>query len=539
MTDRELRDYNNEDVISHELFHHWFGDLVTCESWSNLTLNEGFATYGEYLWNEHKYGRDHADFELENAFEAYLSESSTKNVDLIRFRYNDREDMFDAHSYSKGGLILHMLRHYAGEKAFRASLNHYLKKHAYSNVEVHDLRMAFEEVTGEDFNWFFNQWYLSSGHPVLKVRHRFDEAKGELVVYVSQKQDTSRYPLYRLPVNLEIQCRDGLKTSVFDIRHADDSVVVKTGERPVCVNFNPGNTVLAETEQDQTEAEWKAMFAATSLAIDKARALNALVTSFSTDHYDIFVNASASPRWEIRNYALEYFLTWLGKEGSDSIRSNITEMARNDADWKIRYFALEGLDELYDDSSMKALCLEKFGDSSLIVSAVALSGLVELDPVTAGGIIRKMEKFESDHHTQVAGQYYTKHGNTQDFSKIRGIIEEAENYSKYQILTDFNDYLERTGDSSSPAAIDIFHANARGSDQWWVRMAAINGIIGIHARSKGSAASQEAAETTDESRAELHKKSEEILLSLKSAETRENLLGLINDYLEGRRVYQR
>ena len=75
---RELLDYNPDDIIAHELFHQWFGDLVNCESWSNLPLNEGFATYGEYLWYEYKYGPDHAAYKLESNLRSYLRESNSR-----------------------------------------------------------------------------------------------------------------------------------------------------------------------------------------------------------------------------------------------------------------------------------------------------------------------------------------------------------------------------------------------------------------------------------------------------------------------------
>ncbi|MDW8274269.1 MAG: M1 family metallopeptidase, partial [Chitinophagales bacterium] len=109
-TRRELLDNNYEDIVAHELFHQWFGDLVTCESWSNLPLNESFATYGEYLWAEHKYGKMEADKMLYQNLKSYFDEAQTKNETLIRFFYNDKEEMFDRHSYEKGGHVLHMLR---------------------------------------------------------------------------------------------------------------------------------------------------------------------------------------------------------------------------------------------------------------------------------------------------------------------------------------------------------------------------------------------------------------------------------------------
>src|SRR6476661_3319845 len=123
---RELKDGNIwENTIAHELFHQWFGDYVTTESWSNLTLNESFANYSEYLWVEYKYGKQAADEENYADMNGYLQSQSDKK-NLVRFYYTDREAMFDAVSYNKGGRVLHMLRNYVGDSAFFRALNMYL-----------------------------------------------------------------------------------------------------------------------------------------------------------------------------------------------------------------------------------------------------------------------------------------------------------------------------------------------------------------------------------------------------------------------------
>ena len=203
--ERYLEDYNGEDIVAHEMFHHWFGDLVTCESWSNLPLNESFATYGEYLWNEHKHGRYTADYKLNNDLRAYLNEARVNQKDLIRFNYGHREEMFDTHSYQKGGRILHMLRKYLGDEAFFEALALYLNQHAYTAVEVHDLRIAFEEISGEDLNWFFNQWFLSAGHPVLSSQWTYDVEGNQLTIHIQQEQKGGNIPeVFQLPITVGI-----------------------------------------------------------------------------------------------------------------------------------------------------------------------------------------------------------------------------------------------------------------------------------------------------------------------------------------------
>ncbi|MDC0339312.1 M1 family metallopeptidase, partial [Flavobacteriales bacterium] len=130
-TKREIIDGGNESIIAHELFHHWFGDLVTCESWANLPLNESFANYSQFLWDDFEYGRMEADMNAYGEMEGYfLSAQQGGHVDMIRFDYQSKEDMFDGHSYNKGGRILNMLRSYVGDEAFFASLKLYLTKNA-------------------------------------------------------------------------------------------------------------------------------------------------------------------------------------------------------------------------------------------------------------------------------------------------------------------------------------------------------------------------------------------------------------------------
>ena len=148
-----------EDYISHELFHQWFGDYVTAENWSDLTLNESFATYGEYLWREFKYGKSDANQWL------YSTEKSIYNPGnfnpLLNHHYVNINQQFDGVRYQKGACILHLLRQFIGDDAFRTSMKQYLETFAYKSAEVDDWRQIIEEVTGMDMKPFFNVWYKS------------------------------------------------------------------------------------------------------------------------------------------------------------------------------------------------------------------------------------------------------------------------------------------------------------------------------------------------------------------------------------------
>ena len=148
-----------EDYVSHELFHQWFGDYVTAENWSDLTLNESFATYGEYLWREHKYGASNANEWLYSTEKSiyYLSNYNP----LLNHHYFDINQQFDGVRYQKGACILHLLRQFIGDAAFRTSMKRYLETFAFKSAEVDDWRQIIEEVTGMDMKPFFNVWYKS------------------------------------------------------------------------------------------------------------------------------------------------------------------------------------------------------------------------------------------------------------------------------------------------------------------------------------------------------------------------------------------
>ena len=189
-TKRELIDGNDHSIIAHELFHHWFGDLVTCESWANLPLNESFANYSQFLWDEHYYGLDEAEYNAEKEANGYYQSAAQRgHHDMIWYDYDEKEDMFDGHSYNKGGRILHMLRLYLGDDAFFKSLQHYLKTNQYEPVEIHHLRLAFEEITGEDLNWFFDQWFLGKGHLILFTDYELNEDGNEVILNILQRQN--------------------------------------------------------------------------------------------------------------------------------------------------------------------------------------------------------------------------------------------------------------------------------------------------------------------------------------------------------------
>jgi aminopeptidase N len=310
-TPEQLKDFDSEDIISHELFHHWFGDLVTCESWANIALNESFATYGEYIWFENEYGKDRADTHISEDLKAYLNEAEHKQEPIIRYYYKDPDDLFDRHSYQKGCRVLHVLRNYVGDEAFFAALKNYLHRYEYKNVELANLRMEFEQVTGEDLNWFFDQWFLSAGHPVLDITYSYDSTAQQTKVRVVQSQNNGR--IFRLPTNIATYDANGKKT-VYPVTIAtqDTTFSLATTARPALVNFDANKVLLCEKTENKTVANYIFQYQNAANFVDRLEALTALsvVENQAPEQKkavtEVFKQALSSPNKKLQRMARYY-----------------------------------------------------------------------------------------------------------------------------------------------------------------------------------------------------------------------------------------
>lgn len=336
---------NYESVVAHELAHHWFGDLVTCESWANLPLNESFATYFEYIWLEHEYGRYTADKHLENDYLTYSFERLFKDEYLIRFYNKHRDNMFDAHSYQKGSLILHMLRYTVGDEAFWDALELYLNQNEYQAVEIHHLRLAFEEVTGQDLNWFFNQWFLNKGIPELQIKYDYDSINSKIVVETDQIQNLTNAPLYRIPTMIDIYFNDTTIRKKIIIDDKKEKFTFSSTIEPLFINFDPQNTILCKKWEEYDTKEYIHILDKAPLYKDKKEAFKKLNNYKDPQLDTVYLKLTHHDEWEIRYKAL----TKLKINESDSLFNQyikrLTDMSKNDPHQKIRNYAKDILPE--------------------------------------------------------------------------------------------------------------------------------------------------------------------------------------------------
>ena len=284
-TDRTLHDerahldFSSDPLVSHELAHQWFGDLLTCRDWSQAWLNEGFATYFEAVFREADLGYDEYLYDIFGCVARYLDEDQSRyRRPIVYNNYRDPIELFDRHLYEKGGAVLHMLRGELGEKRFRRSIARYVKDNAGRNVETIDLIRAIEVSTGRNMRGFFDQWIFRGGHPELEVQASYDEKRKALKISIEQKQKTDeQHPPHRFAVEIGVCSAkpDSLSTDFgsgplpgerrvrMNVERAYETFFIPLDAEPKLVRFDPGAFVLADvTYKMGTE------FAAATLARD-------------------------------------------------------------------------------------------------------------------------------------------------------------------------------------------------------------------------------------------------------------------------------
>jgi aminopeptidase N len=385
---RELVDGNGwEGTIAHELFHQWFGDYVTTESWSNLTLNESFANYSELLWDEYKYGKDKAAATHYQAMQGYLGSGSEKK-DLVRFHYKDKEDMFDAVSYNKGGRILHMLRTFVGDSAFFKSLNLYLTTNKFKSAEAHQLRLAFEEVTGKDLNWFFNQWYFGNGHPALDINYSYDEAGKQVKVLVKQ---TQKDKLFTLPVAIDIYNGSNKTRHTVWVKNAVDSFMFASATNPDLINFDGDKVLLCTKKENKTLENYVHQYKHAGLYLDRREAIDFISKKQDNPQTVEFMKMALADKFSgLRSFALTKID--VKKEAVvNAVEATVAEIAKKDASRITRSRAVELLGNL-KKPDYKSLFTGLLTDSSYTLSAAALTALEKIDGPAALAEAKKLSK---------------------------------------------------------------------------------------------------------------------------------------------------
>ncbi len=535
---RERIDNDKEEFISHELFHQWFGDLVTCESWSNVPLNESFATYGEYLWLEHSKGKEEADIHHQDDLNTYFNEARARQVNMIRYDYEEAEDMFDRHSYEKGGRILHMLRNYLGDEAFFTTLTYYLNKHKFSSVELADLRLAFEKISGEDLNWFFNQWFFASGHPDLLFSYNYNENDKKETLHIEQLQDLQKTPLYKLPIDVEIYSEGKKQRQRILLEKQKQDFEFIADKRPDLVNVDADKMLLCKKTDMHTQDEWIFQYNNAALYLDRYEAIDALSKIPGPKSKELIIKALSDKNWSIRNFAISK-LSKFDKNDLTTPKEILKKLALQDEKPSVRANAIEKLNELANGESMTDVYKIALSDVSFQVVAKALIAMHSQNPEMS---FDEAKQFEEDTAVTIMNALLTIFAANGADSENNYFLQKEhyfDGYNRYGFIQQYGQYLLGRSDSVINSGLDLLAGTARDSEYWWVRLVALQALDSLQTMYAERAAELKAkpisnsnsknnepldnSQTAEKAHLQ-HEKIKQLFDSIKNAEKDKNLL---------------
>ena len=435
-TPRELVDvyYDfGQQTVAHELFHQWFGDLVTCESWSNLTLNESFANLGEMLWAEHKYGADAAADLNYQQMQLYLRNPEARTKPLVRFHYKDREDIIDVVTYQKGGRILSMLRNYLGDAAFFKGLSLYLKRNAFKTGEAHQLRLALEEVSGLDLNWFFNQWYYGSGHPVLNINYEWDEQLKTQKVFLRQTQEGR---IFNLPIAVDVYA--GGKRQRYNIwmNSKTDTLFFRETSQPDLINVDAGKVLLAEKNDAKTIGEYKFQYFNAPLYTDRFEAISA-AAALQTDSngQQVMIAALRDKYYGLRKKAIDA-LDMNNPRIRDAALPILASLAQTDENTLVQAAAIGVLGKLKMSENM-AMFRHALASRSYAVQGAALAAISLLDSMQGLALAKTFENDNKGALAEAIMRVYGLYGDSGQWQFLYRAFREAPPQAKFNVMRSF------------------------------------------------------------------------------------------------------
>ena len=445
-TSRELLDENaGEDVIAHELFHHWFGDYVTTESWSNLTVNESFANLSETLWSEYKHGKDAGDYLNHKDMQSYLQVPDEAKKDLVRFRYTDKEDMFDLVSYQKGGRILNMLRYYLTDEVFYKGLNIYLKQNAFKTGEAHQVRLALEEASGKDLNWFFNQWYFNNGHPLLKIDYKWDSVKKLQSVYLQQTQEGEPFVF---PLAIDVYAGGKKQRHNTWMKNKADTFTFAVAAKPDLVNVDGDKILLAQKTDKKTLDEFAFQYFNAPLYVDRSEAIEAALAQQNDPVARKIIIATLNDKFfRLRIKAINS-LDLRNPTLLKEVVPVLAVLAKSDKSTLAQAAAMMTLARLRDAGNL-SLFRDGLNSQSYAVQGAALTGFAALNPVEGLTLAKALEKDSKGPLTQAIMEVYSGLGDARERAFVIAAFDNATVNDKFQMLESFFVVLANTNETET------------------------------------------------------------------------------------------
>lgn len=242
-----------DNVIAHELSHQWWGDMVTCQDWRNIWLNEGFATYSDELYTYHQRGRAAFLEQKRSRAQDYFEEEAVDPHPIYDPPYPDH--LFDwGHSYCKAAWVQHMLRFVVGDTVwaepgvFFRALRAYGDSFRYGTANTEDYKRIMERETGLELDWFFDEWVYDDWYPVYSLgwQGRQTGDGWEVVLQLQQNNNSGAPPVFHMPVEVRVNWSGGSRTFHYDVSSNPQQNVFPVDGQPTSVAFDPNEWILEQ-----------------------------------------------------------------------------------------------------------------------------------------------------------------------------------------------------------------------------------------------------------------------------------------------------
>src|SRR5579875_3766335 len=392
-------DFSSDPLVAHELAHQWWGDLVTCRDWAHAWLNEGFATYFEALWCEENLGPDEFAWNLREDRERYLEEERRRyRRPVVCNRYRHPIELFDRHLYEKGSLVLHMLRRLLGDRLFFKALQLYAVRHRAQNVITQDLQKAFEDATGRNLDYFFDQWVYKEGHPELEVSSHYDDQRKLASVAIKQThQVNATTPLFRFPAVIALMDADGGETRhQVEIVRREHTFHFPLAKAPKAVRFDPAHDLLKTVKHKRSREALETVLKHAPEAISRGEAASELGKDGSAAAVAALKTALLNDRfWGVQADAAGA----LGAIRTDAAMDALLE-GLSVAHPKARRAVVRALGEFRERAEAASALIEllKRGDASYLVEAEAALALGKTRDGRAFDVLRSVMDRPSHQH---------------------------------------------------------------------------------------------------------------------------------------------
>jgi aminopeptidase N len=387
-------------LMSHELGHQWYGDLLTTRRWDDVWLNEGFATFMEQTHREAE-SADEGAFDRLQGRDAVVAADRGGRRPLVYGRWNRNpfELFFSGHIYPKGAAVLQMLRHQLGDDLFWKSMKRYTLDHAYGTVVTDDLKRAFEQTTGNNFKTFFDQWVYGAGMPVFQVSSAYDKSAGKVTISAREVQPRdSLTGFFDVDADVEIRTDAGVVKGIVPVRNGSGSATLAVNSAPRSIRWDKGTWILGLTDFPRSTNMLAYQLKNDDDVLGRIEAVD-LLGARPDDEFAVgaLIDAShADSFWAVRAHATIALGDWDQRPGS---RTTLPEYhaihialldASRDLDARVRQnaaVALAGYPSAETSSRLRDLAIN---DANPYVRGHALASYVALEKEASLPLVREI-----------------------------------------------------------------------------------------------------------------------------------------------------